>query len=279
MNLAFPTHRKPGPGFKIDSRRLGGFADAYWSFAHASLFDRAKANNLTLHGYATTDTKFAPGGFGNTALTFLNASGQYADCPCVPETGALSISAWIKPTAAAFSNSGEIISNYDATATYCQYNFQLDTTGRILFFVGDNRGSVQFSEWESTNNNVLTAGVWSHVCAVSTGGLVSTSCSIYVNGQPIALTHTNSGAPSIPDTANCGNTAIGNAGSFLGNYYDGLIDNVLLLPWALTPQQVWRFYVQPFFFVPRLVPTPAMVLFPFTAPSQPQFQSGRMIPY
>lgn len=252
--LAWPNRRKPGPGWKIDfSKKPASDIVADWSFAHASLFSRTSGlgGALTLHGYATTDSKFVPGFFGNTALKTVAASSQYADIATLGLTGPWTIIAWAK--AATLTAQMTLIANSNAGFTNYQYYLAVNANGSIeCGIVGQVGGST--TAFTDTAAGVVTAGAFHQIAATSDGtGNATGAFKIYFDGKSQSLTDSGTGG-TIPPTGSCGLTAIGVFGDAHTSPWDGVIDNILVMDVALTAKEIWAFYQRPFLHIPTKLP-------------------------
>lgn len=211
----------PGP------RVYWKFDESAWSAAPGQVLD---ASGNGFHGQAfngasptTASAKFC------RSASFASASQQYVE---VAHAGALSIddrftvSAWVRPSSLPGSGLMTIASKDT------NWEFHLTPTGAINWW------------WSSGTNQITTAagavatGAWTHVAIVYTRGAQE----IFVNGTRVAnnwanpdrgLTATN----SLP-------LQVGQDQGAAGRFFNGLIDEFRLYPWAFSEQDVASLYAE-----------------------------------
>jgi hypothetical protein len=198
----------------------------------------SNANNGTNNG-ATAATGKIDGGAGLVA-----ASSQFidtVDIASLDNAGAISVFAWIKETALAV-NEG-IVVKWDYQT---QGNFAIQTgalvAGYLSVFIATSLADTGAGCRVDTSAAVLTANTWHHVGFVFDGSQTGNAnrLKIYVDGQSVGVTQ---GIGNVPATTIAGSTAtvkIGKFGGILTRYFNGVMDEVIVLnaplsaDWALT---------------------------------------------
>ena len=152
----------------------------------------------------------------------------------------LTISCWIEtPSVPSGGTDLYILSDHNSGGSYSQYTTQIsDTvTGSVSFSWGV---SGAYRNWETPS--VLSARQWYNIVITRSGtGTSSDVVAIYVNGVSQALTPTGS-ATAAPQFSLVGNTIIGRAGDYNGQYWNGAIANVQFYSYALTSNQITQLY-------------------------------------
>ncbi len=202
--------------------------DTNWTSATAgTALDRSGNGNTGTLTSMNRSTSIDGGVLGQ-ALIF-DGSSDYVDMGATPSslnlTGSLSVSAWIKPDTFGGGDRGRIVDSGGAGTDGFAFNVDdFNGTDALGFFPGT--GPL------TSNNSVITLGVWQHV-AVSYNG---TTATFYVNGVSVG---SDTGSPPLSTSANflIGDRAVNNDRQF-----DGLIDDVRVYNRALTAEEVKQLY-------------------------------------
>jgi len=164
---------------------------------------------------------------------FEAANSEYlsrADDAGLSITGALTVSFWFKPESTGFQDVFSKWLNVNGFKGYRMYAFQV--AGGIGFAVSSN-GTAETSVDSSTG--LLSAGVWAF-CTFAYEP--STRMEVYVNGASVGTNTTSIPASTID---NAQPLTIGTFAT-LGNYTDGVMNDVILWNTALTDAEVTRLY-------------------------------------
>ncbi len=205
----------------------------YWKLDESS----GNAADASGNGFTLTNansTAYANGKYGN-GIDNERGSFNYlyiADNATLSVTGALSLSAWIKPESTTAATHFNIIGKWDDT----NLSYLLTQYGdEVRLFIDTDT----FLVTTATSN--LVTGTWYHVAG--TYDPRTRIANVFVNGE---LAATSTGAPSaIGDT---GETFLVGAAhySFGGSdYYDGLIDEPRIYNRALSPAEIRQLYATP----------------------------------
>jgi len=184
-------------------------------------------NDGAWNGNATS----AAGKYGN-GVTF-DGTGDYinvggGDNSILDIPGAITITTWIKPTAAALSSYHQIMGNANgSTSQYGLYLFN----GK-LFYAISSSGS--YEDYDSSVT--LVADTWYHIVATNTG---SDTVQIYINGT--AYTPTKSGSVTTP-TSGFTTTSFGRNGNVDSEYFAGIIDEARIYNRVLSSSEVSQLY-------------------------------------
>jgi hypothetical protein len=153
-------------------------------------------------------------------------------------TGAtpFSFSTWSNQTTLA--NDGYLISHIKATANNEGYVLQIDNTGKVLFYIGDNNTGSSLL-YLTTPTSSITTGAWYNVVVTYDGTKTPSGTKIYINGTSQTLTtvfnnFTGSSAWSGP-------FHVGSRESNSINFA-GTIDEVAIFNRALTSTEVTELY-------------------------------------
>lgn len=183
----------------------------------------------TATGTVVSSPSWVVGKFGN-AITY--ASGKYVAIGAVEVLNPTNrtVSAWVKPGALSgnqdifgmCSSNGGIFQNFYAVGSKLQ-----------LYWIPSAGNSRAYT----TDNDVLANGAWAHVAVTQEG----TSAPVfYVNGAAVASSLTvSTGAATRPATQNI---SIGRSGAYAGEYFLGIIDEVLVYNRALTASEIKAMY-------------------------------------
>ena len=217
----------------------------YWSFDSATgttVTDLSGNNNPgTLTGGATIDAvNRAPIPTGNAGSLGLSGTGQLlsvGDSSSLSITGALTVAAWIRPTAAPGGTQHGIIEKWDDPNVSNGYMLRLFSSNDQAFGICPPAGGVQMIQ--TTGRPVVpSSGTWTHVAGVFQPA-PSPQMVQYRDAVQDALTSASAGYSIEPVTAP-GNGSFGlNIGVDHGsNQFIGNIDEVRIYNRALTQPEV-----------------------------------------
>ena len=225
--------------------------------------DIADANPGTLVNGATFATGFVTSGSGQAfSLDGTDDFVRIPDSPnLTPPSSSITIDAWVNPDtltpSSDFASTRTIISKFEGTFDVAQdsWAFQMRENGKLSFGVLDaipTQAPGQPIDFRSatTDNPVLTVGVWQHVAATFDHTQAAQPIMIYVNGVevPSMLVPGSSLIDAIFDS----NTAV-RIGALVGEgtpggvpegtglavgFWDGLIDEVEIYDRALTQLEI-----------------------------------------
>ena len=202
---------------------VGSYA-GYWKFdemASSTVFDQS-INKL--NGAISGADWSANGKFGG-ALDFVSANSDYvqvSDNAALDFNDAFTISVWAKPDGIAADK--RIIYRYDSTSQ----------DGYMITQSTSGSGAWQFSIWVSGSSDTILSsappsGNWQHIVGVRE---VDGTMKIYIDGVLQADTGSKAGAIDSSDPLYFGQDRAG------VNLYDGLIDEVKIYPFALSPAEI-----------------------------------------
>ena len=210
--------------WQIAQEYNNGAPMAAWSFDDGygtSAYDQSGNLTGTLTNMSTTGTStvWITGKFGkgvlfdgtNDTVTVADGTGSGMDI-----TGAGSLSAWIKP---ADVSGSQYIVDKDQTTAYA-----LVMSDSTLYGYFDIGGS------NSCSGGTIAANQWQHVMATYDGSYIR----CFINGQEVGKT-ADTGSIDVQDTS----LYIGSDGG-AANYFNGLIDEVKIYHYALSPQEIKR---------------------------------------
>ena len=176
-------------------------------------------------------------GVVNQAFSFdgYNANVWVADNPNLRLTNALTLEAWVKPTA----NAGQaILSKWDMYNGLGQmsYNFYLDSGGHLCLTLspsGNYSGAIIVS-----SSSTLPLGAWTHVAGTFDG----TNVTVYTNGVPQGST--NWASTIYPGTNALGIGGVVGGGSYgaAGGLFYGAIDEASVYSTCLAASNILAIY-------------------------------------
>ena len=161
---------------------------------------------------------------GKTAYQF-DGSSSYIDCgtgPSLPGTTDFTLEAWINTTATA---NGMIVQQRYATGFNGEYMFNVTASGNLQFTIFGG-GAYQFV---FNTTRTVNDGQWHYVAAVRNGA----NGTIYIDGTP-AASASGTVAPLDPTFT----TAIGRDDRDLSSYFNGMISDVAIYPFALSVHRI-----------------------------------------
>jgi PKD repeat protein len=171
-----------------------------------------------------SNATWVPGESGN-ALSFngTNAWVTVPDSPALELTTAMTLEAWVKPTAAPPSGSwASVLFKEGATdANYTIYGFDGNRDPLLGFYTPS--GVVQ-----AIGPSTLALGTWTHLAATY-GGSTAT---LYVNGTAVATQAASGPMPTSTDPLRIGGD------SLFGEFFTGLIDEVRIYNRALSAAEI-----------------------------------------
>lgn len=168
----------------------------------------------------------------NKALSFTSANSDHVDVGDLlsGDYTRLSVSAWINPTTL---NTGWIGGEGGA------FRFGLTSAGNLTcWHRGWNISNADVNDSSSTTTSPISVGNWYYVVCTWDG--VTGMRKLYINGQEI-VSDTSSVATT-KDSIDSNNATIGDGYNNLGQYFNGLIDEIKMYDIALTLDEVKQDY-------------------------------------
>jgi hypothetical protein len=189
------------------------------------------------NGTLTSSPTWTRGKIG-AGLNLTAASSQYvsaADSSTLDNGGAMTIEVWIKPTATSLDgNYHDILGKGDSGAANIDYALSLLAADKLSFYWGS---AASYEDWQITGTSVFTANQWHHVVATRNSAL--NAVYFYVNG--VKYTASNTAIDIAPSNSTHG-FSIGRPGEYVGQYFDGVIDNVRLYNYERSDAQIlWSY--------------------------------------
>lgn len=186
-------------------------------------------------GSGTTTEMWNDGTSGkyNSALGFdgTNDGVDILDSTKLDQKYQLSVSAWVKPssfTCAGVDTNCEIFANY---YTWNGYHLIINDLGQVAFYIYDG---VPANDIDLVGSPIPT-NTWTHVTVTWDGSVIR----MYYNG---ILEASTSPASYTIDYSQDPDITIGRASWYSGNYFNGLIDDVRVYNYPLSPAQVRLLY-------------------------------------
>lgn len=224
-------------------------ADAAYYMNSSSTPEVDRSGNSADLAYTNTPASSAtvPDGFNGNSLDF--ASGD-SDGLTMSDGGSTDISGdtdftvciWVNPETLVASGTKNCLlgKNHEAD-NQRQFRLALDTSGIIKMewhSAGTySAGTASFFESDSAE---ISTGSWQHIAAVFDIGEPSSSL-IYVDGETVAATAVSSNATTIYNGT--ADFTVGCDTGGTNNYFDGLIDEVMIYPGKLTQEQIQEIMV------------------------------------
>jgi hypothetical protein len=207
-----------------------------WS-AEGSAIDAMGVNSGTLLNGAT----FAPGKVGE-AFSFngVRAHIRIPDAPSLRLTKALTVEAWVYPTA--FGGlAHEIISKFDHPSTYPYlnqraYTFAVNSVGKLYLLVSADGGTRGCAGVPSTDS--LPLNQWSHVAGTYDGAALR----LYINGSPAGQIPYSSGIFPGSDDLSIGGVVGGVPMGQMSSAFAGKIDEPAIYSRALSAAEILAIY-------------------------------------
>ncbi|HEY4478915.1 MAG TPA: LamG-like jellyroll fold domain-containing protein, partial [Candidatus Paceibacterota bacterium] len=169
----------------------------------------------------STSTSRVPGKIGQ-GLKFDGVNDYVKISSDIIGTTALTITAWIKPTASTLSvGTGRIVTNGNVTI------FKLASSNRLSFTSNNSNTAVS-----ATNALSGTANTWQFISVTRNE---SGTANIYLNGTLTGTANQNSGSPIVGTDFEIG-------AQLAASFFDGSIDDVRVYNRALSPTEVQRLY-------------------------------------
>ena len=186
-------------------------------------------NDGTVNGATLTTDRF---GNTNSAYNFGTRSNAYditiTNNSTIQLVNSTTISMWLYPTNITAGRQNPFNKAYGGEGTITQ-----ETSGALNYYWGTNGGNGTPYQGFGSGASVVSNNTWTHICIVR--DLTNMVLYWYING---VLT-TSVAASYAQATAGSANLLIGRG--YAGNY-EGSIDDVLFIPYALTPAQVKTLY-------------------------------------
>ncbi|MBK7337908.1 MAG: laminin G domain-containing protein [Saprospirales bacterium] len=198
---------------------------AYYPFSGNAKDATAFANHASVNGALFTQDQF---GWSNSAIVFDGVQGSVrADNAAQLNTPNATISFWVNVNALPGTGEAFLIS---FGGWQERYKISLPPHGKPVFTTNNSSG---ISDMDSGAGNELQVGVWTHVVAVHDGA----KDKIYLDGVLAAEKVVVGTLNSTTHPLGIGYDPIDNA-----NYFNGSIDEVLILDAALSDLQVAALY-------------------------------------
>lgn len=141
-------------------------------------------------------------------------------------SGEMTTASWVKFNSD-YTSVQTIISNIASGGTNCTYHLEFGRTDNKFTWI-QNGGSV-----DATSTGSISDNNWHHIAAIRTGSTGSWDISFYIDGVFDSTTHTTEN----PGASN-GNTSLGRAGDFNGNYLNGTLEDMGLFNVALAASEI-----------------------------------------
>ncbi len=201
---------------------------AYWKFDEGSgttTYDGSGNNNTGQMVTAATSPAWVQGKYGS-ALSFdgINDYVNAGNGASLNITGAITIEAWIKPTANNPSYARIVERQWQTTYYLGRYS----SSNNFGFIVGGNN-----NPWIQSSSGTWRADEWTHVVGVWDGTLSGTNIFIYVNGVV-----SGSGSVTVAPAGDGSSVMISSTNA----YFKGTIDDVRIYNYARTPAQILQDY-------------------------------------
>ncbi len=197
---------------------------AAYGFEEGTGTTTADASGNGLTGTITQATWTTAGKFGK-ALTFSGAKGSWvtvANAPALQLTTGMTISAWVKPTAALPQWPSIVMKERTDELTYALYANSNTNQPNINYTSGGE-------EVNLNAGSAVPVNAWTYL----TGTFDGTTLKFFVNGQ---LVGSKASTASIDTTT--GVLRIGGDNVWDGEYFPGVIDEVRIYNRALSPQEI-----------------------------------------
>jgi len=188
------------------------------------------ANDISGNGYNGTITgaTWVKNNYGGSySLDFPHSTNNNVDTGFVPPTGAnpRTVVAWVKP--GAYNASGTSIFGYGVSLTGEKWNFKLDASGYLR---------IEIAGSGYTSTFLLSLNQWYFV-AITYDGTDLSGHTLYVDGNSENATGTTTVNTSSSNTGR-----IGYSPADTGQYWDGLIDNVMIFDKELSAEEIKAIY-------------------------------------
>ncbi|MEN6307983.1 MAG: LamG-like jellyroll fold domain-containing protein [Anaerohalosphaeraceae bacterium] len=215
---------------RLEDTSLGSYIKGYWKLDDcADTKTVSDSSGAARNGTAQKNTSalYTPGQYCG-AFSFNATDMDYItvpySAPLSDITGNITLSAWIKPTMIADQNR---IIIQTGSGNHWPYKLEISFSDNKLRFYRGNGTTIQ--GYASTGT--LSLNQWVHVAVTVSGW----SYAFYINGAP-----SGSGSFTFWAATQMNDVFIGGAG---GNYFNGLMDEVMVLNRALTSSEIQTIYV------------------------------------
>ncbi len=206
-------------------KAFGADAVLIWDFDESSgtvtdLSGNGNTGTLQNGASRSTDSPYNRG-----SSVSLNGSTQYVSAPnstSLNVTGPITLSAWIKPTA--IGGDYKVVMAKRVNSNPTSYELYLGNNDGVLSYYNG-------TQYRSTF--VPKTNVWTHVAATLNNGRLT----LYADGKEV-YSATGVTGP----TSTTGQFAVGVAGSYVAEYFQGFIDDVRVYTQAITADQIQSIY-------------------------------------
>ncbi|RYZ52434.1 MAG: hypothetical protein EOP49_09485, partial [Sphingobacteriales bacterium] len=215
-----------------------GHKDSRWRMNNSGVDASGAARTLTLSNASyVTDRKE-----GSHAISF-NGSNGYADMSFSNNGNfpgnayrSRTVAAWIKPNSSTISGSNKVFIDLGGSDHGMAMRFN---NGALQAAVCRNSSFQQVNVNSVTSNASWLSGQWNHVAAVYDGSTIK----IFINGVERASTNLNNTGTGVGTSAGISRLGASNGSHAFraatsGNNYGGLMDDVVILPGALTAASI-----------------------------------------
>jgi hypothetical protein len=206
---------------------------SWWS-GESNAFDNVGGNTGTLVG----SPAFSPGQVG-LAFNF-NGSSQFVRVPDAPNlhlTNAVTVEAWVYPTAYNTVQTAAVLSKFDAAGGIYQasWNLFINTDGRGVFLISTNGANPTATVYST---NICPTNTWTHLAATYDGA----NLLIYLNGSPQGSVQTSGALFPGTDDVGIGAKVGGVANGAVQSLFFGLVDEATLYSRALSSNEISAIY-------------------------------------
>ncbi len=208
-------------------RAFGADAVLIWDFDESSgnATDISGNNNNGVFTNGATRSSDTPYSRGSSVS--LNGSSQYVTTPdsnSLNITGALTLAAWIKPTAVGGDYKTIVSKRQSSNPTSYQ------------MYLGNNDGVLSYYNGTQYRSGFTPrTNVWTHVAVTLNGGKLT----MYADGKEV---YSVTGVPAPVSTT--GALSVGVPGSFYAEFFQGYIDDVRVYTQSITALEIQNIYAQ-----------------------------------
>ena len=205
--------------------------------SHTITYDTTSSGSSVCPNTSTQNVDIALAGIANNySMNFDSASSDYIDAGNDSSlnwgTGDGSVSCWFKTTQNV-SGAVDLVINGGFSTGGKGYILYLDASEKVGFYLDDNVSPTTPAQ----SSGSVADGNWKHVVGVRESG----SIKLYLNGSLVSTQTDSTGNIDSTDNLIIGAGTNASSGA-IGNFFDGLIDEVAIWNTALTSTQVSEIY-------------------------------------
>ena len=205
--------------------------------SHTITYDTTSSGSSVCPNTSTQNVDIALAGIANNySMNFDSASSDYIDAGNDSSlnwgTGDGSVSCWFKTTQNV-SGAVDLVINGGFSTGGKGYILYLDASEKVGFYLDDNVSPTTPAQ----SSGSVADGNWKHVVGVRESG----SIKLYLNGSLVSTQTDSTGNIDSTDNLIIGAGTNASSGA-IGNFFDGLIDEVAIWNTALTSTQVQSIY-------------------------------------